>query len=287
MSKEAQATDPAGEATATPTPEEALAQLSEATGIDVDDLKAYSEDKGNWDKQQNRRLTELGVEKQQFREDSERKNQEILDRLASIAESTTTTDAAGKPAVDPAQFASHLGLQDWEESVTAKQLYAAVEAIAQIGNREFGNLRGDLPTHEDGTPITMGELHTTLSTFKNEYGQDREGIVQYLSDAEVDRLMADYPNADKDEIYRAIGTLDSGETFSDDLEAVAKTSHERVEKRVGEVVKKEQNRRRQVPAFTGAGRGAAVAGEKPPDIFSREGIADFARRNPPGATEEI
>jgi hypothetical protein len=289
MSEEAApATGPNGDAKATPDSEEAIAQLSETLGVDAEDAKAYFEDKGNWDKQINRRLTEIGVEKQNLRAETDLKQAELLEKVATIVERTTTTDTQGKThIVDPQQFAAHFKVQDWEEGVTAKQLYAAVEAIAQMGTREFGNLRGDLPTHEDGTPVTMAEMHSTLSSFKEEYGQDREGIVQYLSDQEVDRLMTDYPNADRQDLYRAIGTLDSGETFSDDLEAAAKASHDRVAKRVDEVVKKEKKRRTQMPAYTGAGRGAAVAGEKPPDIFSREGIDAFSRRHPVGEVDEV
>ena len=275
---EATATDPTGDATATPAPEEAAAQLSEALGteVSVEDLQTYMKDKGNWDKQKNRRLTELGVEKLRLQDEATTKQQEMLDRLTAIAERSTTTDAKGAThIIDPAQFAQRFGVEDWGEGVTAKQLYAAVEAVAQMGTREFGEVRAQVTKAEE-----------SLGTFQAEYGQDRAGIVQFLSDAEVDRLMVDYPDADRDVIYRAIGELEAGPDFEKNLEDAARKSHEKVEKRVADVVQKEKKRRSQVPAYTGAGRGAAVAGEAPPDVFTRAGIADFARRHAPGSVDD-
>ena len=228
----ATATDPTGDATATPVPEEAIAQLSEALGVELspEDVAAYAKDKSSWDKQYNRRLTELGAEKSKVQEELASKQQEMLERLTAIAERSTTTDAQGAThIVDPAQFAQRFRVEDWDEGVTAKQLYAAVEAIAQLGTREFSEVRAQVTKAEE-----------SLGSFQEEYGQDRAGIVQFLADAEVDRLMKDYPDADRDVIYRAIGELEAGEDFGDNLEAVARKSHERVEKRVSEVVQKEE-----------------------------------------------
>jgi len=272
------------EATATPEQEEGI----DVSQVDEADLQSYLDDKSNWDKQQNHRLTELGVERDELKE--------TMDRLAASAEQMAASgngaEAESPYAFDPYAFARQLGFNPeefadapnelWKEPVTLGQLFASTDGIAKWGKASVEAVYGGQLPADPAERTSMLALRQQGEEALEKALSTDSTLTNMLTEATIEDLASNKPMADKDELRDAIEAYSESDhgDFDDYITKAAEESHDKWDGKVSERAKKERTRRVKTPSHlrTGSRGGGIPKGEAEPNPWTQEGMAQLARR---------
>lgn len=263
-------------------PEQEVDQLQEALGDDYEDFQTWKADRDNWSKQQNKHNEAAAT----AAKEAAQARDELLKALASKGQSPESGGAKG-PLVPWQQVMSQLGIQDWDEPLTAGQTARIVEYIAQVGDQRFSDLMGELPKDEEGKPlkVSLADAYQKASTAEANYLQLAEKLDDVFTPLEIAQLQEKFDLADEDDIRNAMERFAGDDEFEDKVRAAAEKSHKKAEKLLSKHDKAQRRTRSKASLRAAAARGSAVGGKASANPWGD--LKKYNEENPPDWGEAV